>query len=64
MKAWVARDRSGETVIFYGNKPIKMKDYWQPLDMFHRWTQPLPQGINPQWSDIEPTEIELKIERV
>jgi len=66
MKAWIAKDKNGQ-ISAYNFKPIKIQDMW-----VCRWgvcslpikEKYLPEGVNPQWEDEEPIEVELKIEKI
>lgn len=61
MKAWIARDENGAIHIFIGYIPSKDGlGLWVGNSMFIT-EQDLPEGINPQWSDDEPIEVELEI---
>lgn len=64
MRAYVARDLNGDLVVFF-NKPKKGVKWWYCYGSINRsiTEQDLPEGINPQWSDDEPIEVELKLER-
>lgn len=66
MKAWVARNSDGSLYLFSDNKPTKGTFYWFNYGNFGSLTiteQDLPEGVNPQWSDDEPIEVELKIRK-
>lgn len=64
MKAWIARERSGSLCLFL-QKPTKGNYCWGfDLRAILIEETDLPEGINPQWSDEEPIEVELKIERI
>ena len=70
MKAWIAKDYSGEIFIF-NEKPIKNKNslHWHFGEV--KWgdicwglkPDDIP-DINPQWEDDEPIEVEIKIEKI
>lgn len=66
MKAWIARNLRHDTLELYLSKPIKNErvGFWLGVDSFEVPNEILPEGINPQWSDDEPIEVELKIEKV
>lgn len=69
MKAWIARDEDRRIFIYFKDKPEKFIDrsgkyvsYWENSeDMLLIQKEDLPEGINPQWSDEEPVEVELTI---
>ena len=61
MKAWIARDANGN-VYLYKRKPRKGIIQWGSETHFP--ITELPEGINPQWEDEEPIEVELKIEKI
>ena len=66
MRAWVVRDKSGE-IDLYLDQPVKAEYYpfWEADGTFMEILESdLPSGINPQWEDEEPTEIEITIKRV
>lgn len=66
MKAWIARDDDNELYI-YKKKPYKeiWLGQWRSNEAFRLFYDfLLPEGTNPQWSDDEPIEVELKIEKV
>ena len=66
MMAYIARDPDGIAYLFKG-KPHKESDYWYAYDEQFIGIyddSDLPEGINPQWSDDEPIEVELKIEKI
>ena len=64
MKAFIARDKSGELYIYLGRKPYKAKFSWtlysgEPDDF-----KKIPdKNVFPEvkWEDEEPTEVEIKI---
>lgn len=66
MKLWLARDKNGK-IFAYSHKPIKIRGTW-----VYQWgvyflpieETDLPEGVNPQWEDKEPIEVEFKIEKV
>lgn len=69
MRAWTARDEN-ELLYLHYEKPYKRQS---PFFEYGEWysrsfkqisDSDLPTGVNPQWSDKEPVEVELKIERV
>ena len=64
MKCWVARDKSGQ-VYLYLVKPTKEESYWKGDDEYLFMPFPgwgfFPSGINPQWEDAEPVELELEL---
>lgn len=63
MKAYIARDKNNELFI-YDEKPYKMWSAWESdACCYPMRDSGLPEGINPQWSDDEPVEVELKIEK-
>lgn len=65
MKGYVARDWSG-VVYLYPLKPQKGQLWWKSVTQAYQFVDDrlLPPDINPQWSDEEPIEVELKIEKV
>ena len=63
-RCWVARDKAGDLTIFR-NKPVKEK-YGCWIDKKYDWFVFIPDGflpfgIEPEWEDEEPTEIEITI---
>lgn len=65
MKAWIARDKDGRLFMYHHlRKPYKGSSMWLNTCLLELIEQDLPEGINPQWSDDEPIEVELKIERI
>lgn len=62
MKAYVARDEDGLLYVF-DSKPIKRVKVWGGNVYILMNDSDLPEGINPQWEDDEPIEVELKIEK-
>lgn len=66
MKLWIARDKNGK-IFAYNLKPIKISGTWvcqwgvYSLPIKEKY---LPEGVNPQWEDTEPIEVEFKIEKV
>lgn len=70
MKAWTTRDADGVVFVNINVKPEKLKPagIWTAdngeEDYIRISDSDLPEGVNPKWSDVEPTEIELKLERV
>lgn len=69
MKAYIARDKNGRTHC-YTQKPHKNGDFWTTwpdmlwYDCIKIHNSDIPEGVNPQWSDDEPIEVELKIEKI
>lgn len=63
MKAWITRDSRGKVYLFR-DKPTKGAMWWVGGSICLMHDDDLPEGINPQWTDAEPVEIELKIEKV
>lgn len=69
MKAWIARDKT-EEVYLYNKQPIKLEktESWYAngycFELHKPFLDVFTNNINPQWSDDEPIEVELKIERV
>lgn len=67
MKAWIARDKDGETFL-HSSKPEREYEYWYSSSYCIPITKlpvtELPEGVNPQWEDEEPIEVELKIEKI
>ncbi|MCQ2311586.1 MAG: hypothetical protein MJZ64_07555 [Paludibacteraceae bacterium] len=70
MKAWTTRDADGAVFVNINVKPEKLEPagIWTAdngeEDYIRISDSDLPEGINPQWSDDEPIEIKLKLERV
>lgn len=66
MKAWITRSAFNELQLW--NTRFLTKDFgiWtgKYARHFNITESDLPEGINPQWSDVEPIEVELKLERV
>lgn len=63
MKFWIARD-ADNTLRLFQNRPEKWDDMWMlggGFSCVEDWI--LPNGINPQWSDYEPIEIEIEIRK-
>ena len=65
MKAWVARDKSGE-IDLYLDKPVKAEPkyfpFWEADETFVEILESdLPSDINPQWEDEEPIEVEVEV---
>jgi hypothetical protein len=63
MKAWVARDKSGE-IDLYLDKPVKAEyfPFWEADETFVEILgSDLPSDINPQWEDEEPIEVEFEV---
>lgn len=65
MKAYIARDKCGDTYI-YAEKPKKAQSVWTSSlwRAIHIYNSDLPKGINPQWEDDEPIEVELTIKKI
>lgn len=70
MIVWIARDKNKD-LLLYTKRPHKVKHYdgrgwWQScgLTQCHILDECLPEGINPQWEDDEPVEVNLKIEKL
>lgn len=70
MKAWITKDEFGTIKLSMQEKPVKSPNILYGTKWFNRFgycvlkSTDLPEGINPQWSDDEPIEVELKIEKV
>lgn len=66
MRVWIARDARHNDISLHIEKPIKKEriGYWLGGDELYVPESILPEGINPQWSDDEPIEVELKIEKI
>lgn len=73
MLVWITRDEDGRLFIHFKEKPYKIIDrstkyvsYWENSECKRISIQreDLPEGINPQWEDEEPIEVELTIERI
>lgn len=61
MKAWVAKDEDGN-IFLYSNKPEKGYRKWFDFGCDHEIPiTKLPEGINPQWSNEEPIEVNVNI---
>lgn len=66
MEIWVARDSvksSGKDLFLYSQKPKKRDRVWLAenrlaLDIKE---ENLPKGVNPQWTDKEPTKLEMDL---
>lgn len=64
MKTWIAKDEDGN-IFLYSEKPQKGRDVWFPNGcLLPTKEKDLPEGVNPQWEDEEPIEVELKIEKI
>ena len=65
MKAYIARDKSGD-IYMSTEKPRKAQGVWSASlwRAIHIYNSDLPEGINPQWEDDEPIEVELTIKRL
>lgn len=65
MKVYIARDKDGIAYLFEG-KPHKESGYWCAYDeqFVALCDSDLPEGVNPQWEDDEPIEVELTIKKV
>ena len=61
-RAWIARDEDGKAFL-YSDKPSKGYYKWYNSGYYFPVTE-LPEGVDPQWEDEEPIEVELKIEKV
>ena len=61
MKGYLVKDKSGELIVFYGNKPEKETWYWDSWDAKFFGIDEAPEGLNPRWEDNEPIEIEIEI---
>ena len=59
MKAWIARDKDGETFL-YSSKPERKYEFWFSSDYCFPIIE-LSEGVNPQWEDAEPIEVEISI---
>ena len=60
---WISRDKDG-TLMLSIAKPKKVKNWWEDRSKYDVMDFPeefLPEGVNPQWEDSEPTEVELKV---
>lgn len=67
-RCWVVKHKDGEVEIFQ-NKPFKVPagGFW--ADNSNYWSIYVPEGflpigVDPQWEDEEPMEIELTIKKV
>lgn len=65
MKAWIAKDTS-DTINVFLSKPFKAGSYWTTKSNWqHRQdtilAEILPKGIDPQWEDKKPIEVEIEI---
>lgn len=60
-KAWVARDKN-ESLYLYRNKPYKDTEYQNPGDLGYM-RLPNEMFSEVKWSNIEPTEVKLIIEK-
>lgn len=70
MKAWVARDKNKD-LLLYTIRPHKVNHYdgrgwWQTcgLTQCHISDESLSEDINPQWEDDEPIEVNVNITKV
>ena len=64
MKVYIAKDEDGK-IYLYSGKPQRGRDAWLPYGcVLPIKEKDLPEGVNPQWEDDEPIEIELKIEKI
>jgi hypothetical protein len=63
MKAWVAKDKDGMTFL-YSKKPKKGDEDWNSSVYTYYPINELPEGVNPQWEDKEPIEVELIIKAI
>lgn len=64
MKAYIARDKDNGLFI-YDEKPYKMwSEWWREDSCYPIRDSVLPEGINPQWEDDEPLEVELTIKKI
>lgn len=59
MKAWITKDEDG-LIHLHSNKPEKGRNSWYSSGWYHIIYE-LPEGVNPQWEDEEPIEVEFKI---
>lgn len=52
--------------VLYAERPNRQDGRWRTTfdEHFVMTDSDLPEGINPQWSDDEPIEVELKIEKI
>lgn len=69
--AWLARDKSGDLCLYWGKKPYKdeVTNAWQNGTNYIESVSEdslynLSAGIDPQWEDIEPVEVELIINKI
>lgn len=64
-KWWYARDYYGDVYI-YPTKPYKGQKIWigERMSFFYVPDDKLPEGVNPQWKDEEPIEVEVTIRKV
>ena len=65
MKAYIAKDKNGD-IFLYMATPKKWENYWfsASSSLMRLYEEYLPEGVNPQWEDEEPIEVELKIEKI
>lgn len=63
MKAWVVRQPNEGVFICIKYEPLKTKCGWVMIIAFPITKDDLPEGVNPQWADDDPIEVELNIER-
>lgn len=65
MKVYATRDRDG-TLSLFKEKPKKGEREWLVWRICFIILDEgdLPEGVNPQWEDEEPIEVELKIEKI
>lgn len=63
MKVWIAKDKDG-MIFLYSRKPKKGHEDWNSSVYNYYPIDKLPEGINPQWEDDEPIEVELIIKAI
>ena len=60
MRAWLTMDKK-EVISLHFFKPRKYENFWSSIYQIALTQEDLPEGINPQWTDVEPTEVEINI---
>ena len=62
--AWLVREKNGTPVLYFNQKPIRGKEGWSQLyhvDRTEITEDMIPKGINPDWKNPTPIEIEISI---
>lgn len=71
MKVYIAKDKNG-VIFVYNYKPVNIRGIWtckngickRGFYGFPIEEKDLPEGVNPQWTDKKPIEVELKVEKI